>query len=91
MANYFFVGAKQQGVDLLKIEKGKCKINFDKKVVRKLWDNYYTPYIKGYFTASGRYRSDDMKMGSLIAFTGSSSGAAYYPKASMTRKVIRSR
>ena len=81
MANYFFVGAKQQGVDLLKIEKGKCKINFDKKVVRKLWDNYYTPYIKGYFTASGRYRSDDMKMGSLIAFTGSSSGAAYYLKA----------
>ena len=70
-----------QGVDLLTIEKGKCKINFDKKVVRKLWDNYYTPYIKGYFTASGRYRSDDMKMGSLIAFTGSSSGAAYYPKA----------
>lgn len=81
MANYFFVGAKQQGVDLLKIKDGKCTVDFDKKVVRKLWDNYYVPYIKGYFTSSGRYRSDDMKMGNLIAFTGSSSGATYYPKA----------
>ena len=38
------------------------------------------PYIRGYFTAQGRFRSDDAKTGDLIALVGSSSGAAYFPK-----------
>lgn len=81
MANYFIVGLKQHGIDVFSVDKkGKVKLNFDKKVVRKLWDNYYVPYIKGYFTSSGRFRSDDIKTGNVLCYIGSSSSATYFPK-----------
>ena len=53
---------------------------FDKEIVRKLWDNYYVPYVKGYFTLSGRFGSDDVKTGTTIAFIGSTSGASFFPE-----------
>ena len=59
---------------------GKPVLNFDKDVMKKLWDNYYVPYVKGYFSASGRFRSDDIKTGNIISFVGSSSGASFFPK-----------
>ena len=58
---------------------GAPVLDFDKDVVRRLWDNYYVPFINGWFGASGRFRSDDIKMGNIIACVGSSSGAAYFP------------
>ncbi len=80
MANYFIVGIKQHGQDIFEVQdNGKVKLNFDKKLVRKLWDNYYVPYIKGYCTLSGRFGSDDVKSGTTIAFIGSTSGASFYP------------
>lgn len=48
-------------------------------VARKLWDNYYVPYIKGWAAASGRFRSDDIKIGSILAYIGSNSSATYFP------------
>ncbi|BAK98296.1 hypothetical protein OBV_10980 [Oscillibacter valericigenes Sjm18-20] len=79
MANYFFAGSMQLGTDLITVENGKAALNFDRGVVRKLWDNYYIPYVKGYFTAAGRFRSDDLKTGNIIACVGSSSSATYLP------------
>lgn len=49
----------------LKMEK---KLDYNEKVARKLWDNYYIPYIKGYFTASGVFRTGDIKTGNLIGY-----------------------
>lgn len=80
MANYFLIGAKQLGVELFSVENGQPVLNFDKEVIRKLWDNYYVPFVKGYFAASGRFRSDDIKTGNIIAFIGSSSGATFFPE-----------
>ena len=40
-------------------EDGSMTLNFDHDAVRTLWDNYYVPFIKGYFSASGRFRSDE--------------------------------
>ena len=48
-------------------------------VARKLWDNYYVPYIKGWAAASGHFRSDDIKIGSILAYIGSNSSATYFP------------
>lgn len=28
------------------MKDGKMTLNFDKEIVRKLWDNYYVPYVK---------------------------------------------
>ena len=46
---------------------------------KRLWDHYYVPYVKGYFSASGRFRSDDMKTGNVLAFVGSSAGCTFFP------------
>lgn len=79
-ANYMYIGARQLGCQYVDInEDGKASLNVDKGVVRKLWDNYYVPYVKGYFTAQSRFRSDDAKTGSLIALVCSTTGAAYFP------------
>ena len=40
MANYMFVGARQLGGNLFEVKDGKMTLNFDKEIVRKLWDNY---------------------------------------------------
>ena len=54
-------------------------LNVDKAVMRRLWDNYVVPYVNGWFGAYGRYRSDDVKTGQLVALVGSTSGAMYFP------------
>lgn len=78
-ANYIIIGSKQLGTDLITIKDGKAVLQFDKNVMRRLWDNYYIPFIKGYYNQRGRYRSDDIKLGELIAMIASSSSANYYP------------
>lgn len=80
MANYFLIGGMQLGCEFFPVKDGTVSIHFDRDVVRKLWDAYYVPYVKGYFTSSGRFRSDDIKTGNVLAFTGSSSGATFFPK-----------
>ena len=58
---------------------GKMTLNFDKDVARKLWDNYYVPFVKGWFAAIGRFRSDDIKVGNVLAYVGSNSSATFFP------------
>lgn len=79
MANYLLIGSMQLGTELFSVENGAVTFQVDRDVMRKLWDNYYIPYISGYFTAKGRFRSDDAKTGDVIALVCSTSGAAYFP------------
>lgn len=79
-ANYMIVGYHQLADEMFEVDKGQIKLNFEQEIVRKLWDNYFIPYINGYFNASGRFRSDDMKTGNIIACVGSSSSATYLPQ-----------
>ena len=84
MVNYMIVGAKQLGCEIFEVHNGKMTLHFDHDVVRKLWDNYYVPYIKGWCSASGKFRSDDIKIGSLLAYVGSSSSASFFPTQVLT-------
>ncbi len=79
MANYMLIGSMQMDTEIFQVSDGKMTLNFEKETVRKLWDNYYIPFVKGYFAATGRFRSDDVKTGNIIAFVGSSSGASFFP------------
>lgn len=79
MANYLLVGAKELGCDIFEVKDGKMTLNFDEDVIRKLWDNYYVPYVKGYFSASGRFRSDDVKTGNVLGYVGLTSSATFFP------------
>lgn len=80
LANYMLVGAKQLGNEFVTVSKdGTLTASVDKETMRKLWDNYYVPYVKGYYKAENRFRTDDAKIGSIIALVGSTTGATYYP------------
>ena len=47
MANYMLIGAKDLGSTLFTVENGKMTVNLTEDVARKLWDNYYVPFVKG--------------------------------------------
>lgn len=80
VANYFIIGARELGTEIFSVKDGTPQLDFNREVIRTLWDNYYVPYIKGYFASSGRFRSDDIKTGNILAFVGSSAGATFFPK-----------
>lgn len=81
MANYIILGYYQlTGNSLFTHEGGTIAFEPDEEAFRKLWDNYYIPYINGWFGAYGRFRSDDAKTGDLIVLVGSTSGATYFPE-----------
>ena len=84
MANYLLIGAKELGCTIFDVQNGKMTLDFDKNLIRKLWDNYYVPFIKGYFEATGHFRSDDIKTGTILSYVGSSSSATFFPDSVMT-------
>lgn len=79
MANYMIIGYRQLADEIFAVKDGDVTFHFERDVVKKLWDYYYIPYIKGYFSSSGRFRSDDIKTGNIICCVGSSSSATYFP------------
>lgn len=79
MANYMITGSMELGEEIFKESDGKSEVNLNKEAFKKLWDNFYIPYIKGYYAAYGKFRSDDAKTGDIIALVGSTSGAEYFP------------
>lgn len=80
VANYFLVGSMQLGTEIFDYSDIAMKFVLDPTVMKKLWDNFYVPYVNGYSGAFGRFRSDDVKTGQLIACIGSTSSASYFPK-----------
>ncbi|MCM1112628.1 MAG: extracellular solute-binding protein [Muribaculum sp.] len=81
MANYFCIGMMQLGNEMFRVEQGEVELQVDKAAARRLWDCYYVPMIKGYFGAYGSFRSDDVKTGDLLAYTGATTSAMYFPDA----------
>lgn len=79
MANYFYAGFMQLNGELFAVEDGTVTLNFDRNTARILWDNEYVPFIKGYFAATGRFRSDDIKTGNILMYIGSSASATFFP------------
>ncbi len=79
VANYFIIGMQQLGVEIFQVENGKMSLHTPKEELRRLWENYYVPMVKGYFGAYGSFRSDDVKTGDILAYTGSTASAMYFP------------
>lgn len=80
MSNYFVIGMKQMGKEIFEVKDGNVTVNTDKKLLKRLWENYYVPYVSGYFAAYGKFRSDDVKTENILAYTGSTSSAFYFPQ-----------
>lgn len=80
LANFMIVGSKQLGDDIFNVADGKMTFGLSESNAKRLWDCYYTPTIKGHFTSVRRFRSDDVRSGSIIMFIGSNSSASFFPK-----------
>lgn len=79
MANMFIIGSQELGVELLHVEGQQVELQVDTEVMRRLWDFYYVPYVNGWYSAYGRFRADDVKLGEIAAHTGSTASALYFP------------
>lgn len=77
--NYLIVGSKQLGKPIFQVDDNEVMVQLDEEVMHRLWDCYAVPYLKGYYGAYGRFRSDDVKTGDLIACVASTSSVTYYP------------
>lgn len=77
VANFIIIGNKQLGVNVIDASAGEAVLN--KAALRRIFDPYVKGMSLGYFGAVGKFRSDDIKAGELIAYIGSSSSAAYFP------------
>lgn len=78
-ANYMLLSSMQLGEELYKYSGDRAKLIFNEEIAYKIWNNYYAPYIKGYFAKAGRFSSDDAKIGKIISYVGSTAGASYFP------------
>ncbi len=77
LANFIISTTKQHGADI--IDPDKNTVNLPDKAVRAIWDTYYVNMVSGYFGAIGRFRSDDIKTGSLLSYLGSNTSGSYFP------------
>ena len=79
-ANFMLISSVQLGKEMFEFsDDNSVRFTFDKKIARKIWNHFYVPYIKGYFVKTGRFTSDDAKTGTVLAYTGSTAGASYFP------------
>ena len=69
------------GTEIFEVHDGEVTLHTDRDLLHRLWENYYVPYVKGYFAACGKFRSDDVKTGDILAYTGSTSSVMYFPDA----------
>lgn len=79
VGNYIYLGCYQLGHELFTLKDGELQVDMDRDTFKTLWDNYYIPYINGYFGTYANFSSEDAKTGKILALTSSSSGVSYLP------------
>ncbi len=81
LANYFIVSNHAMGSDIYHYDQqGGLVLDLNEEYIRRLFENYYIPFTKGYYGASGKYRSDDIKQSVLAGYIGSSSSTLFFPE-----------
>lgn len=78
-ANFMLLVSMQLDTEIFDYSSSEVAFNLTPEVAKYIWDYYYTPYVKGYFVKTGRFSSDDAKTGTVLAYIGSTAGAAYFP------------
>ena len=81
LANYILTSAHSLGKTVIQPSEDSVQVILDKETFRRIYDNFYVPYVKGYFYSKERYRSGDVQTGNILSYVGSTSSATYFPKA----------
>lgn len=79
LANFMLSAAIQKEAGIVSYRFGKAELHLDKYAMSSIWTTYYIPMIKGHYAKEGRFSSDDAKLGIIVAYTGSTVSAAYFP------------
>lgn len=77
--NYMMIGSAQLDNPIFDTQNSITSINLNKECLKKLWDNFYTPYLCGYYANLGKVRLDAVRTGDLLAITCSTNLGAYFP------------
>lgn len=81
LANYFIVSNHALGSDIYHYDsQGRLVPDLNEGYIKRLFENYYIPFTKGYYGASGKYRSDDVKQSVLAGYIGTSASALFFPR-----------
>lgn len=77
--NFILITAQQFGEDIYDYSGDNVEFILSEKVAKKIWDYYIVPYIKGYYVNYGNFRSDDVRSGDILMYTGSTTSTTYFP------------
>ena len=74
LANYMIVGSESLGHPIVETKTHAFNENFrlDIPTIRKLWDNFYIPLIKGHYSLRGKFSSDSNQLEDVIMYISSS-------------------
>lgn len=78
-ANFLMVATEQLGEAFYIFEEDSVRLGLSEDAARQIWNAMFVPYIKGHYAEYGGYRSDDVKSGDLLAYSGSTSSVYYFP------------
>ncbi|MEG0273465.1 MAG: extracellular solute-binding protein [Christensenella sp.] len=87
MYHFMLMAAKQSGEEIYGIDVGGDMVfTYSEALARRIWDNYYLPYISGWYAKNNTYTSADVAAGSIIASVMSTAGGNYFPTEMMKSK-----
>ncbi len=78
LQNFITVGSMQMGVDMFYDEDDLAIL--DEEILETIFNYYVEGVSMGYFDSVGKFRTDDMRSGDIIAFAGSSASFVYVPE-----------
>lgn len=78
-SNFFMLAARQLNEPLYTRRDGTVRLHISRRLARAVWDAYHAPYLRGWYAKTGRFSTDDVRTGAVVAYVGSSAGAVYFP------------
>ncbi|MEG1578127.1 MAG: extracellular solute-binding protein [Oscillospiraceae bacterium] len=80
MYHFMLMASKQAGEELYGTDgSGGMTFQYSETLARRIWDNYYIPYLSGYYAKNNTYTSADVAAGTIIASVMSTAGGNYFP------------
>lgn len=80
-SNYFITQYSALGGEMYQLrEDGTAQFQLAEANVRKLFENYYVPFSKGYYGGTEKYCSDDLRQDNLCGYIGSVASVTYFPE-----------
>lgn len=79
MYHFMLMAARQSGESFYGANSGNALVFVcSEMLARRIWDNYYLPYISGWYAKNNTYTSADVAAGTIIASVMSTASGNYF-------------